>query len=367
MAYPSSTELAADASLFPIWDPASPFPPFDEMPDLPVVTHVSVEQAQPGGFHYLHETALAWHKGRLFLGWANHPTVEVNVTDELIRGRQSADGLTWGPATTWAAAPLTGGQSFNHPILFSDGERLWGFFCRWQDSLPRSEVFLLDETSGVWEPVGANLPGYLPFRPPLRLPEGNWIMSGELHWYEAAVSLSHGDDLTRWDLVQIPRPESIQLLFPETTLLQRGDSLVAITRPRAVPTAPVSVSEDRGRTWTPLALSNFPLAESKPLCGTLSTGQQYLLTDNLEQGRALLSIAVTRPGESTFCRVFKLRHQQFPKVRLFGGWGEDSRVGKPTEWSYPSAIEHEGKLYVAYTQGKEDCVLSIIPVSALAV
>jgi hypothetical protein len=42
-------------------------------------------------------------------------------------------------------------------------------------------------------------------------------------------------------------------------------------------------------------------------------------------------------------------------------------VGNSTEWSYPAAIEHEGKLYVTYTQGKEDCVLSIIPLTALEV
>jgi hypothetical protein len=44
-----------------------------------------------------------------------------------------------------------------------------------------------------------------------------------------------------------------------------------------------------------------------------------------------------------------------------------SSVGGNTEWSYPAAIEHDGKLYITYTQGKEDCALSIIPLSALAV
>ena len=39
----------------------------------------------------------------------------------------------------------------------------------------------------------------------------------------------------------------------------------------------------------------------------------------------------------------------------------------PTEWSYPSAVEHDGNLYIAYTQGKEDCALSIVPIGVLAV
>lgn len=51
----TSVELAADASRLLVWDPAVPFPPFDEMPDLDCVTHISVERARPEGFHYLHE------------------------------------------------------------------------------------------------------------------------------------------------------------------------------------------------------------------------------------------------------------------------------------------------------------------------
>ena len=34
----SSPALAADRSLLPVWDPAVPFPAFDEMPDLDRVT-----------------------------------------------------------------------------------------------------------------------------------------------------------------------------------------------------------------------------------------------------------------------------------------------------------------------------------------
>jgi hypothetical protein len=353
-------------ALFPLWDERVPFPAFDEMPDLDIVTHVSVEKAQPGGYHYLHESAIAWHHDVLYVCWANHRLSEVNVKDELIRGRRSADGgFTWEPARIWVQAPWGGGESFNHPVLSSNQERLWGFFTRWEAERPDTEVCTLDEATGRWESTGARIPGFLPFRPPMKMGDGNWILGGELFWYESAVAISRGDDFTAWDVVQIPRPEEIRLLFPETALTDQGDRLVAMCRPHQAQTAPVSVSEDCGRTWTPLRLSNLPLAASQPYCSRLSTGQHYLITDNLEQGRALLQIAVTRPGGREFCRVWKLRHQQYPKVRVFGGWGEGSRVEQPTEWSYPAAVEHDGKLYISYTQGKEDCVLSIVPVSVL--
>ena len=109
-------------------------------------------------------------------------------------------------------------------------------------------------------------------------------------------------------------------------------------------------------------------AASKPLAGTLSTGQHYLVVNNLDAGgRSLLSIAVTAPGGQLFCRVWKIRHQQFPKRRLLGSRAGGSQVGGTTEWSYPAAAEHDGKLYVSYTHGKEDCALSIIPLTVLAV
>lgn len=254
--------------------------------------------------------------------------VRFNVKDELLRGRVSQDGgFTWSPAQTWVAAPLVGGEAFNHPVLFPHQGRLWGFFTRWEKELPRTEIFVLAEATQAWEPAGNHIPGFLPFTPPRKLSDGNWIMGGELHWYEAAVAISHGDDFTKWTVVQIPRPENIKLEFPETTLMEQDGALVAICRPKEARTAPAAVSKDNGRTWTPLRPSNFPLAPSKPLCGKLSTGQQFLITDNLEQGRALLSIAVTAPGGQRFCRIWKIRHQQTPKRRLGFRRGQEHQPG----------------------------------------
>ena len=357
-----------EAEPYPLWSPACPFPPADEMPDLDVVTHVAVERAVRGEFHYLHESALAWHKGALYLCWANHPLMERNVKEELIRGTRSLDGgFTWEAPEVWAQPGPEGAESCNHPVLASHAGRLWGFFTHWRDEAPATDIFVLDEAGRCWTPTGASIPGLIPFRPPLKMRDGNWIIGGEETWREPAVAVSQGDDFTSWRLVRIPRPADMELLYPEVTLMDLGERLVAICRPRLAGTAPVSVSDDRGRSWTPLRFSNFPLASSQPYCGKLSTGQHYLVTNNREEGRTLLSIAVTRPGGDAFERVWKVRHQQFPKRRLFGGWGGATQAGRPTEWSYPAAVERDGNLYISYTHGKEDCALSIVPVSVLAI
>lgn len=365
-------ELAANTDLLPLWDPRTPFPSFEEMPDLGVVTHVQVERAQRGGFHFLHESAIAWHGGVLYIGWASHPLCEIETKrDELLRGRTSQDGgLSWETVKTWVSPPLLGGESYNHPVLKEHQGRLWGFFTRWEKKEPRTEIFTLDDAAQTWKPRQAHLPKFIPFTPPRKMRDGNWILGGELFgWRDAAVAISHGDDFARWDVVPIPRSKTVELMFPEATLFERGDELIAICRPKkGDPTAPVSSSRDCGRTWTPLRPSNLPLVASKALCGRLSTGQQYLISNSPAEGRTLLSIAVTAPGGDTFRRIWKIRHQATPVRRLLGSPDEGkTMVGTRTEWSYPAAIEEGGRLYVSYTQGKEDCALSIIPLSTLAV
>ena len=364
---PTSAELAADRSLIPVWDPAVPFPSPRDMVDLDVVTHVAIERAQPDGYHYLHEATIAWHRDRFYIGWSNHRTREDNNRDELIRGRTSADGLHWREPSVWVPDPVSGAESLNHPLLFSHGDRLFGFFVGWHEEYPTTELYVLDDHDRWQYLPDSSLPRFLPFCMPQRTADGNWVIGGEHYWFDAAVAISKGDDLTRWEMVDVPKPDDLKLVFPESAIINQGHRLLIFCRPNKSRTAPVSESRDGGHTWTPLGLSNFPLSPSQPFAGRLSTGQNYLLTNSLEEERALLTIAVTGPEGGLFRRIFKLRHQKWPARRLFGGFGDGSCVGMSTEWSYPGAIEHNGNLYITYSQGKEDCVLSVVPIDALAV
>ena len=48
--------------------------------------------------------------------------------------------------------------------------------------------------------------GFWPMQEPLKMADGNWIMSG-IHVGDgnpAAVAVSRGDDLTKWEQVRIP-------------------------------------------------------------------------------------------------------------------------------------------------------------------
>jgi len=132
---------------------------------------------------------------------------------------------------------------------------------------------------------------------------------------------------------------------------------------------------DYGRTWTPMTTSNLPMVTSKPCAGTLSTGQRYLIattTADTGKRRAPLTIAVSKPGENKFSKVFVIRHAEFPD-----GPGESH---PNASLAYPYAIEHDGKLYVSYSnnggnvgrtgKGRElannnSAELAVIPIASL--
>jgi hypothetical protein len=117
------------------------------------------------------------------------------------------------------------------------------------------------------------------------------------------------------------------------------------------------------------------MATSKPYTGMLSTGQRYLIcTTTADSGgrRSPLTIALSRLGEEMFSKVFLIRHALFPD-----GPGESHSNAK---LSYPYAVEHNGKLYVGYSnsgggagrvgEGRElwnnnSAELAVIPIDGL--
>ena len=108
-----------------------------------------------------------------------------------------------------------------------------------------------------------------------------------------------------------------------------------------------------GKTWTVAQESDFPMPRAKAYLGKLSSGQLYLLSNF--HNRDTLAILVGRPGEQTLSRMWRIRHGKSPAPRFPGH-------AKSKQWSYPYGHEHDGKLYVVYSIGKEDCGLSILDI-----
>lgn len=119
----------------------------------------------------------------------------------------------------------------------------------------------------------------------------------------------------------------------------------------------IAVSQDYGRTWSEVMKANYPMAASQPFADLLSTGQRYLISNI--NNRNTLAIAVSKLGESTLSKVWSIRH----------GAGPDDYQGKIRGGNYacPYAYEHDGKLYVVYSDRKRECEMAILSVDSLAV
>ncbi len=201
--------------------------------------------------------------------------------------------------------------------------------------------------------------------------DGNWIIAG-LRVIDgigkpnnpAAVAISHGDDLLKWDLVTIPKRPEINM-WGESTVIVDGANVTNVSR-YGIPTALTSISHDFGRTWSIMSESNLPMTASKPFAGTLSTGQKYLIGNTTADNRNRrwpLTIAVTALDGDQFVRMFRIRDS------IHNGPGESH---PKASLSYPYAIERDGMLYVGYSNNggrganRNSAELAIFPVASLA-
>jgi hypothetical protein len=392
--------IAADNNLLPaLWDSQNRHPSVDSIPSVKGVEFSLVHEQTPD-FLFLHEPRLAFHNKELFVSFSSAPRVECE-TAQIVRFRRSADnGLTWSPVGVLAPGLDGGLRSEVAPMLSHQG-KLWAFVGRCRQNLGKSglgmEVWQWFPESQTFAPLaaGLTLPNFIPFVQPQRMTNGNWIIGGHTDFSRhAAVAISEGDDLRRWRLVKIETPDAEYkpMTCPETCLLIRKDSVLAVTRGR-VGLALASLSTDAGVTFPAAVESNLPMSRSKPFGGTLSTGQHFLIYNArltaLGLRRNTLLIAVTRPGELTpLRRVWKLIEgnppELLPELKRLGEAVEQNEKNDPEatkglpgtepasqatmhEWAYPEAVEKDGVLYVTFSQDKRHCWIARIPVASLSI
>jgi hypothetical protein len=342
--------------------------------DLPLLKGVEfhvIKKQRPDtdGCKWTLGVGLAWHKGKLYASYGFNKGDENTPTEEAHVRVSSDGGKNWGVPVVMDHGE--GNLGVSHGVFLSHAGKLWAFMGAFYDRFNRTHTraYTLNETTGAWEPLGVVMDaGFWPMQEPQKMADGNWIMAGARvsHGYDVvgdlpAVAISRGDDFTRWDLVVVPAAPGLGRIWGESTVIVEGKRIINISRYGAKALALVSFSEDFGRTWTPSSPSNLPMATSKPYAGILSTGQRFLVcTTTADTGgrRSPLTIAVSKPGESVFSKVFVIRRSVFP---------EGPGVSDPkADFSYPYAVEHEGRLYVGYTHKSHAAnELAVIPVRAL--
>jgi hypothetical protein len=387
---PVAATLPVPEHIVPVtlWDEKQPVP---KTADIPVLKGVRFSVIKPyefkkDGYRFLHGVGLGFHKGRLYASFGHNQGGENTDTEEARFCVSDDEGRTWSAVKTMD----DGGSEFavSHGVFLSHQGSLWAFMGSYTGTMVgiHTRAYRLNETTGEFEKLGVVVEGgFWPMQEPIRMDDGNWIMAGISAGgdapaggkHPAVVAISQGDNLLKWDLVRISQVPGLGKVWGESAVIVEGKRITNLSRYGAEAKALTATSEDYGRTWTLMRPSNLPMATSKPYAGVLSSGQRYLVCSTSADGggrRAPLTIAVSRPGETLFSKVFVIRHALFP-----AGPGESH---ERASLSYPYAIEHNGHLYVGYSnnggnvgrigEGRElwnnnSAELAVIPVAKLAV
>lgn len=360
---------------FQLWDESQKLAEAKNLPVLDGVEFHVIKKwdKDADGYTFLHGVGLGWHKGKLYASIGHNKGDENTVTEEA-QYRMSADGgHSWGPLQVIDA----GGEqdlAVSHGVFLSHGGKLWAFHGAYYNHMERihTRAYSLDEASGRWVKHGVVLEnGFWALNQPVRMDDGNWIMAGisagpysNSGVFPAAVAISHGDDFTQWDFVGIPVHEGIRL-WGESSILVDGPNVLNIARYGGKPLALIAKSGDFGRTWTLMGESNLPMATSKPAAGLLSNGRRYLVCTNAANNggrRAPLTLAISEPGSEVLSKVFVIRHAEH------NGPGESN---PKASLSYPCAIEHEGRLYIGFSNNGgrrgnlNSAEMAVIPIEKL--
>jgi hypothetical protein len=350
-----ATAAGAQPEAYPLWDGEETID-VDALPEPEGMVHREIYRAVEGQYQFLHGLAIISYEGTLFASWANSP-VDENSADEVMRAARSTDhGNTWS-APELIAPGIDGPELHSHGVfLIAPSGRLRAYAARYGIGAGKfpglvTESWELNSASGRWEPRGVAIENARPVDAPQRLAGGGWVMGIFDRDLRPGVAWSEDDDASRWTTTPLAGESDV---FGDTTIVQHADRLVAIVR--NAPTAAVAESFDGGRTWSELAPSNFPMAPSKAFAGRLSTGQWYLASNIKDRNNLVLS--VSRPQERSLHKAWIVRRGKSTPPRFPGR-------AKGRQWSYPYACEHDGKLYLAYSIGKEDAGLSIIPIASL--
>ncbi|TWU57141.1 exo-alpha-sialidase [Rubripirellula reticaptiva] len=320
--------------------------------EIPVLKDVRFSVIKPyefesDGYRFLHGAAICFHKGRLYSSFGHNQGGENTDTEEARFCVSEDEGERWSKVSTIDKGK--GPIGVSHGAFLSHNGTLWAFQGAYTGTMSgvHTRAYLLDEASAQWQPKGTVIEdGFWPMQEPQKMDDGNWIMAGLKvgDSNPAIVAISHADDFTKWDLVPIPQSKNLKKMWGESTVIVSDKQITNISRYGDKAEALVATSEDYGRTWSEMRPSNLPMTTSKPIAGTLSTGQRYLVcTTTADSGkrRSPLTIAVSRSGETLFSKVFVIRHAEFTD-----GPGESH---PKAALSYPYAIEHDGKLYVGYS------------------
>ena len=117
-----------------------------------------------------------------------------------------------------------------------------------------------------------------------------------------------------------------------------------------------SFSFDNGKEWTIPTITDFPDADSRANAGVLPDGQIYVISNVYHGPFYPLTISLSKDGLN-FDRVALIKISP-PKIAYKGRW-------KSNGYKYPHSLILGDNLWVIYDIGKEDVLVTRIPISEI--
>lgn len=328
--------------------------------------HRVIDACEEGEYQFTLGADIVFYGGEFITQWANS-RLEENDAESLVRARRSTDAVTW--STREIIAPGFEGPGYHsHGVLHSHEGKLWSFNAQHRQQTVnngyfqglRTDAFLWKPETRKWEPQEIRgLDAFWPLCRPVRLGNGKWIMAGAKNAAKTvlpAVAICDDDRMTQWRQVVIPHSADLapDQIWGETTVAVEGARVLAIVRNRKKGGVGFwhSISTDHGETWPTLTESNIPHGGGRPMLGRLPDGRHFLVANM--RSRNTLVLALSKPGTFAFDRMYRLLDKPSPPVRM------PPAGAKRSQWGYPSAIEHDGKLFVVYSATKEATGLTIV-------
>ncbi|MDF1738177.1 MAG: exo-alpha-sialidase [Verrucomicrobiales bacterium] len=358
---------AEDKAPITLWTAPEPFPAADqiELIDPSLVRYQQIHTAEKP-MTFAIGAAVTHFNDTWRASWAANPDgVVENQGTEFVRETISTDkAQTWTPRPS--LAPQTEGETFHSHGSYLDHKGTLYFFAKLGPFNGPTKAFKLEAGGTAWTDLGIvtkDKATFWPMDEPQQMENGQWIMGGlgGKTGKFPAVAIANDDNLLQWEVILLPKGEGFKG-FGETTVITKGNELLAISRNGSMRAPMVSTSTDAGKTWQGPKVANISMIPAKPYAGRLSDGRPYLIHNvppvKSKSGRSRLCLLVGQPDGMTFNRVWLLRPNDPPAARFSG------RDHNP-QWAYPYAHEHDGALHIVHHNAKEDVELIVVPLKAL--
>ena len=335
------------------------------------VKTVTIFKATELSDHYANGVVLSAFKGKLYCMWQSSPKDEDSDDTRVVYSISRDDGNTW-------SKPMTLAAPSRDYYCTSGGWQVWGdtliaFIDTWEKGLsPRGgKTCYMTSSDGLkWskiQPVrmidGSEMNGALE-QDPYRLPDGRII--GATHFmpglHVCPVFTDDPRGISGWQKGQF-EAEDIGKTSREiepSQYLQPDGTIVMLFRDQSSSFYKlVSVSKDRGETWTKTTLTPFPDARTKQCAGNLPDGTSFIVSCPVPAKRRWPLVLHLSGDGKKFGQAILLRSGtpgDLPPRRYDGRY-------KTLGYSYPKAIVHKGKLYISYSTNKEDVECTIVTIA----